>query len=63
MTPQNTEKIVRYVTVSLKPATHAMLLTLLRPRETMDELINRLYEGYNAWGQSRYLEHYEESCK
>jgi len=47
----------RYVTVSLRPETHRRLLAILRPRETMDELVMRLYESHNAWQQSRAVEH------
>ena len=36
----------RYVTVSLRPETHRRLLAMLRPRETMDELVMRLYDAY-----------------
>lgn len=36
----------RYVTVSVLPQTWRQLLVLLRPRETMDQLIRRLLADY-----------------
>ncbi len=36
----------RYVTISVRPETHARLLGCLSPRETMDDLILRLLEAH-----------------
>jgi hypothetical protein len=43
---ENPQKIARYVTVSLKPATHVRLLSLLQVRESMDELVSRLIDEW-----------------
>ena len=34
----------RYVTISVRPGTHTALLSLLKPRETLDALVLRLIE-------------------
>ena len=54
-TPPKASK--RYVTVSVSPDVHRQLLTILRPRETMSELVARLFDDHTAWISSRQLEH------
>ena len=46
MTSPRDKPPLRYITVSLRPETHRRLLGLLRPRETMDQLVARIIRCY-----------------